>query len=171
LDQGKSLQSLYFALDAEQGTLTWKVNIAQRCPIGTIAGNLDSNGYMKVRVLGKHHMQHRLIFAMVNGYFPAQVDHKDRNKTNNRPANLREATHGQNIQNQNLRRNNTSGIIGVCWVARQRQWKAKIRVNGTEKHLGFFDHKEDAAVVRRNAELFYYGEFAPTENPIVHHAT
>ena len=38
---------------------------------------------------------------------------------------------------------------------------ARIIVNGKRKHLGRYNTKEEAAEARRQAEIEYFGEFAP----------
>jgi hypothetical protein len=81
------------------------------------------------------------------------VDHKSRNKLDNRIANLRLATSRQQSMNRGRRRNNTSGLIGVSWDKHQQKWHARIKVDGRRKHLGFFDDKVEAARARDAAIL------------------
>ncbi|HEY9878155.1 MAG TPA: HNH endonuclease [Leptolyngbyaceae cyanobacterium] len=106
---------------------------------------------------------HRLAWLLVTGDDPGvmQVDHRDRDKENNRFDNLRLATPSQNSQNVGLRRSNKSGVIGVCWDDVAKQWQANIRVDGRQINLGSSPQKEVAISFRREAERFYYGEFAP----------
>ena len=87
------------------------------------------------------------------------VDHKNRCKTNNHLSNLRFATDSENSQNASMKSNNTSGVIGVCWSKNRKKWRAEIRVNGGNKHLGYFDDKDDAITARRNAEILHFGEY------------
>ena len=90
-----------------------------------------------------------------------QYDHKDRNPLNNRKYNLRQATQRDNVRNISMQRNNTSGVMGVFWHKKNQTWMAKIGVNEKLIYLGSFINKEDAIRVRLNAELKYFGEFAP----------
>ena len=53
---------------------------------------------------------------------------------------------------QAMRRDNTSGYPGVCWVSKREKWQAKIDVNNKRIHLGLFDQKEDAIEARKKAE-------------------
>jgi hypothetical protein len=87
-------------------------------------------------------------------------DHIDRNPLNNRRHNLRKATRQENSRNQSKSTRNTSGIIGVGWYERYNKWRAYIK---TDKMitLGYFANKDDAIRVRLNAEVKYFGEFAP----------
>jgi len=93
-----------------------------------------------------------------------KIDHKDRNKTNNRKDNLRNATAQQNSMNTSLSSRNTTGVKGVYEVKSQKahkKWRASITLNYKTKHLGDFLHKEDAIVARLKAEKELFGEFAP----------
>lgn len=51
-----------------------------------------------------------------------------------------------------LVRNNTSGKNGVGWDKRARKWRAHIRVDGKQVHLGLFRDIDDAAAARTTAE-------------------
>ena len=49
------------------------------------------NGYLAFSIAGVHYYEHRLVWAWVTGADPAQhIDHRDRNRTNNRFWNLRD---------------------------------------------------------------------------------
>ena len=88
-------------------------------------------------------------------------DHVDRNPLNNRKSNLRPATVEQNAKNISLYKNNKSGVIGVGLSKRDGRWRANIQVDNKQLHLGYFKDKDDAIRARLNAEVKYYGEFAP----------
>ena len=60
---------------------------------------------------------HRLLaLAFIPNDDPAKclVDHKNRNRMDNRLENLRWVTHSQNAQNRSMTRCNSSGFVGVC---------------------------------------------------------
>lgn len=46
---------------------------------------------------------------------------------------------------------NTSGVTGVCYVKRRREWIAQIAINKVNYHLGYFKNKEDAVRAREAA--------------------
>ena len=92
------------------------------------------------------------------------MDHIDRNPMNNRKYNLRPATYSENARNRTKPNNNTSGFIGVYWCKRSNKWCSQITHNGHRKHLGYFDCKENAIIARLNAEVKYYGDFAPQKH-------
>lgn len=68
---------------------------------------------------------------------------------------------GTNIKNltMKIRKDNISGIKGVCWDKTKNKWKAQIRFKGKNYLLGRFDKKEDAAEARRIAEEKIFGNF------------
>lgn len=105
---------------------------------------------------------HRLILPGA-----ALVDHRDGDGLNNQRANLRAATPSGNAQNIRMRRNNTSGLIGVAWHRHSGLWQARISVNGRSKYLGLFADPAEAARVRDAAAVELHGEFASLNFPAV----
>ena len=91
-----------------------------------------------------------------------QIDHADRDGTNNRRCNLREATPLENSRNKGLASSNKSGVIGVN--TRNGKWYAHITVEGNELWLGTHVDKTDAVRERLLAEHQYFGEFAPQKH-------
>lgn len=87
------------------------------------------------------------------------VDHVDQNGLNNQRSNLRLASEDENKRNSGVQQNNSSGITGVHWHA--GKWQARISVEKKYISLGHFTDIEDALNTRREAELLYWGEFAP----------
>jgi hypothetical protein len=118
-----------------------------------IAGFKRPDGYSTVRVDGKHYLLHRLAWLFMHGYFPEHnIDHIDRDPSNNRLSNLREATQQCNLRNCKKSKANTSGVTGVYWFKRDQKWSAKISAGGKNLHLGQYSSKLDAAKARWDAE-------------------
>ena len=92
------------------------------------------------------------------------VDHINRNRLDNRKANLRTSTHQENTINKSVQSNNTSNIPGVSWRKDRNKWRAYITVNGKQISLGMFKDKEEAVKARKEGENKYFGEFAPINN-------
>ena len=125
-----------------------------RKPIGAVVGSTSNSGYTTSMVDGKNYQHHRLAWLYVHGSFPpADLDHRDGVRANNRLANLREATRSENCQNAARRNDNTSGMTGVWSVG--KRWRAKVCVDGRERHVGYFPTKEiaRAAYLAAKAEL------------------
>lgn len=91
------------------------------------------------------------------------IDHKDGNTLNNTKINLRKCTHEENLRNQRIRRDNTSGYKGVSWHLSSKKWRACIQFNNKSIHIGSFVSPELAheAYKRKASELF--GKFARFE--------
>lgn len=110
---------------------------------------------MKYRVIGisgKNYLAHRLAFLYMTGSFPdGLVDHINHDSSDNRWANLREATSTDNNRNIRMHHDNRSGICGV-WLDRKR-WVAKIGVNSNQVCIGRFDNLFDAVCARKSAEI------------------
>jgi hypothetical protein len=88
------------------------------------------------------------------------VDHRDGDGRNNRRANLRPCTNGENVRSRHrFNLNNTSGYRGVKKIGESR-WSACIKFNRKRIHLGCFDSPEDASNAYKNAASTYFGEFA-----------
>jgi hypothetical protein len=116
--------------------------------------------YTRVNGERKTVFMHRLILDAPRGL---QVDHINRDRLDNRRANLRFATRSQNQANKERQKNNTSGYKGVNWHA--GRWAARIRVNRRRVHLGQYDDPETAALVYDAAARRFYQEFAGLNFP------
>ena len=93
------------------------------------------------------------------------VDHEDRNPLNDQKYNLRLATAAQQVRNRGMNKNNTSGYIGVSFHKRDQKYRPSVYVDHKTISLGYFDDPEEAARVRDEAALRYYGEFAVLNFP------
>lgn len=98
---------------------------------------------------------HRVIWCMVHGDWPEQIDHQDQDKRNNRLNNLCQTNHEQNGRNARLGKRNRSGRIGVHWISSIGRWRARIRHGGRYIELGSFTNFAAACQVRAEAELLY----------------
>jgi predicted aspartyl protease len=145
-----------FAYDPATGILTHKIGPRA----GHRAGWVNATtGYVHVRVRGAVLQAHRVVWAIYYGAWPTlEVDHIDGMQGNNRILNLRQATSAQNKRNTRTYKNNKLGVKGVD--ALRGKFRAQIRVNGKNVHLGLFDTLAEAAAVYRKTAHHYFGEFA-----------
>lgn len=126
-----------------------------------LAGNLwcaapdGRTTYAQRKEGGKIERMHRVVLSrmMVLGG-SVQVDHINGNGLDNRRSNLRPATAAENRRNRRTPVNNTTGDVGVRPF--RNRWKAAI----ANRHIGYFDTREQALAARRAAERRVYGEFA-----------
>ncbi len=145
----------------ETGLFSRKVTVGSRGEIGRIVGSPHHGGYLYIWIGKYQYLVHRLAWLWMTGDWPdRQLDHINRDKSDNRWSNLRLATHGQNRQNSRAPKNNTSGYIGVSFVKATSKWHAYIRVNRQRVHLGFFGDRTTAAACRNINAAYMYGDFA-----------
>jgi hypothetical protein len=146
------------AYDPETGEFTNRGRRGNTGRAGKAAGSRNSRGYVTVSIGGYNYLAHRLAWIYVTGTWPvAEIDHINGDGADNRFANLREATRGENARNR-ARQNNTSGFKGV--VGRGTRWEAKIYYDGREIYLGTFATPEEAHAAYAKAALEHHGEFA-----------
>lgn len=88
------------------------------------------------------------------------VDHEDHNGLNNQRYNIRTCTKAQNQKNKRSEINSTSQYLGVDFQPTRNRWRARIRLDGKDKHLGRFINEEDAARAYDEAAKIHHKEFA-----------
>jgi hypothetical protein len=127
---------------------------------GKIAGSVANHGYVMIRLDGKDYLAHRVIFAIVNNRWPADMlDHVNGDILDNSIENLRECTRSQNSMNS-MRAHGASKCKGVAWSAQHGKWRAYITKDKKRKHLGLYDNERDAAQAYDAAALNEFGQFA-----------
>ncbi len=113
---------------------------------GKEAGSLSGCGYRNVEFDGDQYRTHRVIFLMTHNYLPKFVDHKDGDKLNNDPDNLRGATRSQNGLNRVKTQGCSSMYKGVSWFTQSGKWKAQVRIDNNLIYLGLHDNDREAAM-------------------------
>jgi hypothetical protein len=157
-------QELLELFDLKDGVLYWKTprQNANRIKPGDRAGSISKRAYLQTTIGGSLYLNHRLIFMMHYGWVPPRIDHKDGDKLNNRPENLRAADASQNRCNIGPYANNTSGHKGVSPCKESGKWIASIQKDGRYTKLGRYDDPNDAAAAYAAAAAKLHGEFART---------
>lgn len=89
-------------------------------------------------------------------------DHVNGLKLDNQRGNLRVCVHAENLRNKPLTRMNKSGVKGVSWDKSENRWRATIKVNGKQHHLGRFLTIDEARDAYNRAAPQLHGEFANT---------
>jgi hypothetical protein len=142
--------------DPATGIFTWK----KGSRIGWEAGSLNLDGARQIQVDNRVYMASHLAFLWMEGYLPKEVDHRDRQRDNNRWGNLREATRSQNCVNRHGRRIRHHDLPrGVYRVG--GAIIAKIVVNKERVYLGSFQTIEEAKQAYDAAASNHHGEFLP----------
>lgn len=89
---------------------------------------LDSNGYARTSINGKHPSFHRMILEI--GDKDIQIDHINKDKIDNRRSNLRICNNQKNSFNKRKYITNTSGYKGVYFDKDRNKWRASIMIDG-----------------------------------------
>lgn len=109
-------------------------------------------GYRCGRLNYRYVLAHRVIWKLMTGEEPVEVDHIDGDRANNRWKNLRHVTSAGNNRNAARRSDNTSGVVGVVWHKRRRKWMAGTSIGGKYQFLGLFNDFDEAVAARKAAE-------------------
>lgn len=129
--------------DPETGEFVWRRGARKGQRAGTTP--TATRAYRRVCIEQVEYLEHVLAWFYMTGSWPiGQVDHEDRDKTNNRWSNLRDVTPEVNAQNKGHYRNNTSGFKGVTYCPARNRWSAKIKRSGRQRWLGYHDTPEAA---------------------------
>jgi hypothetical protein len=153
-----------FDCDADVGRITWKQRPSNRVRVGDEAGTAtNSYGYRVVGVDGKVLIASRVIWAHVKGEWPTfDIDHINGNRSDNRIANLRQATRSENQCNRRKQANNSSGFKGVYFERRLCKWRARIMRGGKSVCLGLYESASEASDAYERGAKAMHGDFMNT---------
>jgi heme-degrading monooxygenase HmoA len=151
------------AYDPAAGVFTWRVDVRGGAWVkaGHVAGTIHSrDGYRQISICKVQHKAHRLAWLYVTGAWPSeQIDHVNGDRSDNRIANLREASAAGNARNARRRIDNVSGFKGA-YEYRPGKWRAYINKDGRRINLGTFATPEEAHAAYVAAAQEHHGEFA-----------
>ncbi|PZT57471.1 hypothetical protein [Paenibacillus silvae] len=119
---------------------------------------MDDKGYVRSRQFDEKGQRktivlHRLLLNAAEGEI---VDHKNNTPCDNRRTNIRMASIKENTRNRTPR--SPYNISGLSKNDRGK-WLAGINVDKKHIYLGTFNTYEEAFEARKDAEIFYFGEF------------
>jgi hypothetical protein len=151
--------------DEESGNLIWKVRSVEFFKndrvmkawntrwAGKIAkSDISRGGYVRVKILDKFYLAHRLIWALHTGKdFSEDIDHINGNRKDNKISNLRAVNRAENTRNRCLSKSNTSGVMGVYFDKREKKWQAQTVFKGNLCRQAFKNF--DEAVLARSAQV------------------
>ena len=138
--------------DPDTGHLVWKEKPSRGVKVGTRAGGIRPEGYIRLRLQGQNEYAHRIAWVIMTGESPPpQIDHRNSIKSDNRWTNLRAATPALNRENvREARKDSSSGLLGA--MPNKSGFMARIRVRGSIHYLGTFKTAAEAHNVYINAK-------------------
>ena len=147
--------SQYIKVDPTTASgLRWIQDRSSNAKAGDQAGSLHkTDGYHQIKFSGKNYPAHRVVWCLAHksdvpeGY---TVDHIDNDRSNNHISNLQIVSHRHNLSKD---RKGSSSFNGVGWYKPRSKWQAKIRFPDKQKHLGYYEDEEDAALAYNAALL------------------
>lgn len=146
-----------FRPDYSRGVLILIKNKQRPDLVGQEAGYVDNCGYVRVAFRGRKFLRSHIMFALFHGRLPAsKLDHKNRNRTDDRPENLREVNHHQNMWNRTPKKRDLP--MGV--TAKDGRFVAKVMCRRKLHYLGRFDTPEEANAAYQSKRKELFGEYA-----------
>ena len=123
---------------------------------GSIIKSKNSKGYIKLCIWNNGNSNtrvfgHHFAYYYVNGNCPEQIDHIDRNKSNNSISNLRPLSTSENCKNRLGR--------GYYYIKSRNKFRVTIRVNYKSIQIGYFDTEEEARDAYLEAKKKYHPEY------------
>ena len=140
------------------GWFRWKISRGNKTKIGDVVGCLGSDGYWSIQIDGKRYNEHRLVWLYQRGKWPKnQLDHINRDRSDNRLINLREATNQQNCCNKAGR--NRIGYKNI-YPTTSGNYQVQCILDNTTHCLGTYKTISEAVTIRNKWIEENYGEFA-----------
>jgi hypothetical protein len=119
---------------------------------------IGHNGYLQTKNNGKVLRYHSMIMDCPRGMV---VDHINRNPYDNRKSNLRVCTQESNSRNKGPLKGKYKG---VSWAEHTKRYRATVRFNGKQKHLGYYETEEEAAKAYNNFVEDNFDQYAYRNN-------
>lgn len=121
--------------------------------LSKVSWHIDSEGYARGWIENRQQRLHRFLLKPEKGL---QVDHKNRNRLDNRRENLRECSPAQN----NVNRGPLVGTLkGVSFRPDTGKWRARIYAENKHVNLGHFTTEEEAIDAYNLASIKYHGPY------------
>ena len=148
--------------EPETGLFFWAA-ARPKVRVGDQAGYTKKDrGYIYIEFDQKSYAAHRLAWFYMTKKWPSdQIDHINGNKSDNRFANLREATNGQNRANTKTSgKHGLKGVKFLPWIKNGGKcWQSQITHNKKVIYLGCYHTKEEAHEAYVKKAIEFHGDF------------
>ena len=145
----------YLDYNPDTGLFTWLKLTGKysNVKVGDVAGYVSQKGYIRISFNGNKIQAHRLAWLFHYGVDPGEmdIDHENRDRTDNRISNLRLATTQQNSWNR----------IPKGYKEKRGKFYSQIKIKGKEIHLGVFDCPLLAHLCHMDKRKELCGEWCP----------
>ena len=150
--KGLTLQRLYEVLfyEPSTGVFTWKAKSGDKVVVGSEAGYLTNRGYRTICIDKTTHYAHRLAYFYMTGEVPNVIDHRNRDKTDNR---------WENLMNTDKYGNEGNRIGKGVRQHPSGRWSARIKRDAKDFNLGRFDTQEEARQAYLAAKVKYHNTY------------
>ena len=119
----------YLSYDPDTGELRWIKRSARRIKLNDVAGHINGQGYSAVRFKGTSFQAHRIAwFLHYDEQPPVLIDHRNRNKCDNRIANLYD-------EGDSFNRLNTEAL-GYSWHKASEKFQVRYSYKHKATDLG-----------------------------------
>jgi len=158
----------HLSYEPNTGKVFWKISPNNRIKEGQeVACKDGQRGQITVTFEGKskNYRLHRVAWLLHYGSWPKGcLDHVNNNPSDNRIENLRECSHSDNMKNQKVRRDSSTGYKGVCYRPSKSGgfYTAQIYYNNKLRYIGSYKTAEQAASAYDEAAILLHKEFAKT---------
>jgi hypothetical protein len=153
----------HFNYDPETGVFTRIKSRMRHCVNKPVGMFKSQSGYYVLSIGNDQYQSHRVAWAITYGKWPdGDIDHINRVRTDNRLANLRECTRGQNRLNSHRPQKSSTGFKGVSYnrLNPKTPFRARVCINGEKVFDKSFATAEEASVAAIEARNRFHGEFA-----------
>jgi hypothetical protein len=157
----------FLSYNKATGEFRWRKR-SGRSIVGAVSGWTTNFNYRLIRIKTEDHLAHRLAWLYEYGVWPnGEIDHIDRNRSNNAISNLRVANRVNQGANSPKHKNNTSGFRGV--FRDRKRWVAAAWTGGkaAPKRVTFgrCDTPEEAAAAFDAGAKKLWGDFYQPQLP------
>lgn len=138
------------------GWFTWRINNSTAKP-GMRVGSGHGLGYRQIGLDYKKYLEHSLAYFYMTGEWPTkQIDHINRDKSDNRWENIRHGSISDNGHNKGVSARSRTGLTGV--LPHGNGFRSMITVD-SKSQTGWFNTIAEARVSRLLLEIKNFGKF------------